>query len=98
MVIQNSSSHLQQNSLIVSDRDGMPSHLGGFTPLVTDPFAVLFFLLLTHHHHLMALLLCMLKKNTKHPFTQHPLSSVPSLISSKGDAYLTKRPTLPSAN
>lgn len=37
-------------------------------------------------------------KKKNHPFTQHPLSSVPSLISSKGDAYLTKRPTLPSAN
>lgn len=46
--------------------DGMPSHLGGFTSLVTDPFAVLFLLLLTHHHHLMALVVYV-KKN--HPFT-----------------------------
>lgn len=69
-------------------RNGMPSHLGGFIPLVTDPFAVLIFLLLTHYHHLMALLLCMLKK--KIIPLPNILSSVPSLISSTGDANVTK--------
>lgn len=56
-------------------RNGMPSHLGGFIPLVTDPFAVFISLLLIHYHHLMALLLCMLKKKKSSLYpTSFPLS------------------------